>query len=194
MSRLRIALCVLATFSGCMSVRLIDETSLESGALPVLASDQGILVVHVHTDVPIRKLQISQWTALSDLPKGEHLRLLALGVGGYRWSGVVIPAGEGDVSFRIPREEFFEFRVEPGRINYPGELTFRGKTQKKSVEVSPIVFRNRSALMLRMLRERFPVLLERYQPVYTGQKSDGYLEYFGKTFLATDNASGAGSQ
>jgi uncharacterized protein YceK len=186
MLRLRIALCVLATASGCASVRQLEIGSgpLEAGALPDLAPDEGILVVHVHTDIPIAKLQISQMTALTDLPKGEHLRLLALGEGRYRWSGIVIPAGEGDVPFRAGRGEFWEFRVEPGRINYPGELTFRGKTRKKSVDLGRIVFRNRSAQMLRTLRERFPALLERYPPVYTGQKSDEYLEYYGKTFLA----------
>ena len=172
----------------------IDGTSSELGVLPVLASDEGILVVHVHTNVPIGKLQISRWTALSALPKGEHLRLLAVSAGDYRWSGVVIPAGVGEVSFLLPYGEFSEFRVESGRINYPGKLIFRGRSRKTSVNLSPIRFRNRSAQMLRTLRERFPELLKRYMPVYTGQKSDGYLEYYWKTFLAPNAASGAGSQ
>ncbi len=196
MPRMRIALCVLAILSGCTSVRLleIEETSLDSEGLPVLAPGHGILVVHVHTDVPIAKLQISRWTALSDLQRGEHLRLLAVDAGRYRWSGIVVSAGEGDVQFLAPYGEFSEFRVEPGRINYPGELAFSGVTGKKSVGIRPIVFRNRSGLMLRTIKERFPELVERYPPVYTGQKSDGYLEYYAEMLLTPGVAKNAGSE
>jgi hypothetical protein len=46
---------------------------------------------------------------------------------------------------------------------------------------------NRSALALRKLREKFPEVLERYQPVYGGAARDDYLEYYWRTFLAYED-------
>lgn len=180
--------------SGCASVRPLDGNALGLGVLPTLAPNEGILVVRIDTEVPIAKLQISGMTLLSDLQKGEHFRLIAVTAGSYQWSGLVVAAGEGDVPFRMRFDEIWKFRVEPGRTCYPGEFVFRGEAKSTSVGLYPINLRNRSALALRELLERYPGLLERYPPIYTGHEVDGYLDYYARTFLAPGEAGHADSQ
>jgi hypothetical protein len=176
---------------GCGSVRPLDGASLAAGVVPTLSPNEGILVVRVDTDVPIAKLQISDMTALSGLAIGEHFRLLAMRAGEYRWSGLVVPAGAGEVPFRLRPDDFWEFRVEAGRVSYPGEFTIRGETRSASVSLYPLQLRNRSALALTELLERYPGLLERYPPTYTGHEVDNYLDYYAGTFLAPGKASRA---
>ncbi len=167
---------LLAIAWGCTSLR-----TLQTGLEP-LAPGEGILVVHIHLPYPVAKLSINQATALTNLPKGEHLRLLALKEGSYHWSKIVVPADSGDVSFTMANVELFQFHVKAGRINYPGELSFRGRSGKTSVDIAPSR-RNRSAFVLDLLRERYPGLLGRYPPIYSGPYRDDYLDYYGRSFL-----------
>ena len=81
-----------------------------------------------------------------------------------------------------PGDEFWEFRVERGRINYPGELYFYGKAAKKYAEVGARG-QNRSAQALRLLLERYPGLVENYPPIWTGRGDDDFLDFYGRTFL-----------
>ncbi|MGH0033133.1 MAG: hypothetical protein ACQGVC_25360 [Myxococcota bacterium] len=185
--------CSCALGVACTSVRPLDTPArpLAPGTVPVLAPDEGILVVFVETDIPLTELEVSQASALADVPKGKSLHLLAVSEGTHRWSGIVISAGEGDVYFKPDYGDFWEFRVEAGRTNYPGELIFRGVIGKRIVRLAPVGFRNRSAGMFRRLRESHRDLLERYPLIYTGQKSDEYLDFLREDVLEA-GAEGAG--
>jgi hypothetical protein len=179
----RVALLVLLLVSvGCASIR-----PLQSGT-ETLAPNEGILVVHIRSEVPIQKLAISGITAFVDLPPGDHFRLLAVTEGSHRWSQIVIPADEGRVPFTTkPGDDFWEFRVERGRINYPGDLHFHGKAAKKHAEIG-VRGRNRSAQVLQHLRERYPALVERYPPIWAGRGDDDFLDFYGRSFLGQGGA------
>jgi hypothetical protein len=166
---------ILLAALGCTTVR-----SVEAGSVPVLGRNEGLLVVHVESALPIRKLSIDQVPALTDLREGEHFSLLVVSAGRHHWSEIVVPAAEGDVRFRMS-DEHWGFRVESGRINYPDQLVVRGDVGKAHVEIGG-GRRNRSALALRKLQERFPELLARYPPVYGGFTPDRYLEYYVRPF------------
>ena len=106
--RLVILFAVLPMAWGCVAVRPI-----ESGKTLALARDEGILVVHINSAIPIEKLGFSSATAGSNLPAGEHFYLLGVTAGKYRWRDVVIPASKGKVHFVMAREDAWSFRVEP---------------------------------------------------------------------------------
>jgi hypothetical protein len=170
------ALLWMLTTSGCVSVRPV-----ETGVNFSLAPDEGILVVDIHSVMPIEELSFSQAVAVSDLPAGEHFILLAVSAGKYRWDEIVIPAGEVVIPIGMSRDDSWKFRVEPGRISYPGHMEVRGRTAARSVKLG-IYIDNRSALALRKLREGFADLLERYPPIYTGLMRDDFLDYYSRAF------------
>ena len=138
--------------TGCLSIRPLPAGD------PKLAANEGILVIHLHTKVPIEKLAISGTTALSDVSPGDHLVLLAVSAGQHRWSEIAVSAGEGHVRFRPhpDHDEDWEFRVEPGRLNYPGEMSFYGKSREDAAELGAIL-RNRSALVLAQCAQQWPL-------------------------------------
>ncbi len=178
-----LAVLALLTTLGCVSVRPVER-----GTVPELSPGEGILVVDVETAVPIKQIDVSRVTVGSDLAKGEHFYLVVMSAGRHRWTDIVIPAGEGDVPFRMAYgHDAWGFRIEAGRINYPDQLRFGGRTRAKSVDIS-VRRLNRSALALRKLRSEFPEVLERYPPVYAGPTRDDYLEYFGRSFPGADGA------
>ncbi len=166
----------------------LTSPAIEDGATAELTERQGILVVHIQTAVPIEKLMMDGKILVADLPAGEHLILRAVGSGRHRWSGIVIPAGEGDVPFRMdPAHDAWKFRVEAGRTTYPGQLHVGGRKRAKSGDLTVRIV-NRSALALRELRAAHPELLERHPPAYGGMERDDFLSYFARTYLAREEA------
>jgi hypothetical protein len=140
----------------------VEEGSRESGRLPELAPDEGIVVVDLDTQVPIKALKIGQVTAVSDLPAGEHLLFLAVSRGVHRWTDVVVQAPRGEIRYSAPRSAGYKFRVEPGRISYSGAISIRTQTTGGSLSFS---IRSRSTEVMRILRGRYPALVERFPPI-----------------------------
>lgn len=163
MPRLRIALCVLALSSGCTSVRSLDVGggSREAEGLPVLAIDEGILVLDIGTEVPIAALEMGLVTAVSDLPAGEHLLFLAVSEGKHRWTEVVVQRPRGEIRYGVPRSDAYAFRVERGRISYSGAISIRAEERSSRLSFS---IRSRSAEVLAALRKSHPALVERFPP------------------------------
>src|SRR5262245_26120199 len=126
-SRWFIALALIAPAIGCAtSVRRI-------GPGDALQPNEGLLVLHVRTDAPLRSLSIGSGDVPFAVGAGTHLRLFAVTPGRYRWFGLEVPANSNDpqgsqtvrVRFRDPDYKLL-FSVEPGRINYAGMLEIQG--------------------------------------------------------------------
>lgn len=104
----------LAAALGCATLRPIETDQ------PVeLGHNEGILLIDVASNVPINRLYVNPTTPLEDFPAGRTLRLVAAPAGSYRWWKLSFPNGMG---YRMLRHDYWEFRVEPGRISYPGML------------------------------------------------------------------------
>ena len=77
-------------------------------------------------------------TVLSDLSTDANLGLVAMPAGTYRWSGAVRTGREGYLPFGTRYSgQNREFRVEPGRTSYPGEITIRSETRSGSDSFFP---------------------------------------------------------
>lgn len=160
---LALALCL-----GCVRPRPIA-----AGDAPTLAPGEGILVVDVESDVPIQRLALSGFVAAERLEAGHHLALLVVGAGSYRWTAIQVPGAFGSVRFRIRREDEWAFRVEPGRINYAGQIFVR----RHGSGIGPLFARNlnRSAMAWLELGRRHPELVERYAMHYSGPAEDAFF-------------------
>jgi hypothetical protein len=162
---------------GCAGVRLIPA----DGPL-ALKRDQGILVIHVDSDFPIRRLRFDTVvTAASDLPAGEYVALAVVPAGSYRWTTIEVPMSDSDYfyRFRMRRDSDWSFNVEAGRINYPGQVIVKGSARKLSREKSLWAWtKNRPALALEQIRATYPTLLTQYPLVNGRSERDDFLEHY----------------
>ena len=181
------ASCVIA---GCVSIRPIGP-----GVPFELGPDEGVLVVHVRTNPPVLSLDFGPGRqAASNLSEGEHLFLLGVDAGRYRWSEVTVDAATFKVAerrnasgammtfshsssrpvhFRLSAGDM-RFSVSAGRINYVGMMLL-DRTGIFSMMAVPI---DRTASALAQIGERFPDAFERYPIVYSGQARHVFLDHY----------------
>jgi hypothetical protein len=163
---------------GCANARLIAA----DGPL-ALRANQGILVVHIDSDFPIRRLRFDTGvTAASDLSRGEYVALAVVPAGSYRWTTIEVPMAENRdfyYRFRMRRDSDWSFKVEAGRINYPGQVIVKGSARELSREKSLWAWtRNRPALALEQIRATYPTLLTQYPLANGRSERDDFLEYY----------------
>ena len=139
----------LLTVLGCTTSRPIPSDG------PIeLKPNQGILVVHLDSSLPIERLKFNQNTAAASLPAGSHLFLVVVDAGNYRWTSVHVPVKDSNQRFRFSlrgRGYDWKFKVEPGQITYPGQLIFWGQRSKYYATLNAISS-NRAAITLEKLQ------------------------------------------
>jgi len=159
---------------GCASARPITADG------PIeLKGNQGILVVHVDSDFPIRRLRFDfQADAATDLAAGQYVALLVVPAGNYRWTTIEVPTDTGDTyyQFRMRRNADWSFKVEAGRINYPGEIIVRGSRRDLLRERRIYAWTaNRPALALDRLRASYSAVLNQHPLANGRSERDDFL-------------------
>jgi pimeloyl-ACP methyl ester carboxylesterase len=158
----------LAAF-GCASSGLIATSwPIDPGDAVNLEANQGLLVVHVRSNLPVQTIDVGGVLAAEDLLEGTSVRLIGITAGTYRWATIQL---QGD-RFRFPDHERLRFRVEPGLINYVGMIDVE-RSGPLSLGLHAL---DRSAMALEQLRERYPDLTARYRMVYSGSARHVFLE------------------
>jgi hypothetical protein len=145
-----------------------------------LEHDQGLLILHVDSDVPIETLRLDRGVAARSVARGEHVWIVRAAAGRYRWTGVQVGAQAGRAErHRLPSEDEFRFAVEAGKINYPGALIIRSPQSSRSVSGNlRIRNRNHAAMAIRELLADHASLLESLPLHYAGLSGDRFLEYY----------------
>lgn len=160
------AACTLLAL-GCSSYRTLDY---DGGPVP-LHGNEGILVLHLDTDVYIERLRVSGYAVGGPFEPGVHTWLVAARIGTHRFSGFELNDRGWGSRWVFPglRDEL-TFEVRPGRVSYPGLLEIRlgGRSSARIV--------NRSASVLPELAEKYGDLLARYPVRYTGRGKDRFFE------------------
>lgn len=170
-------LLLLCLFMVALPVRAFDE--VEPDALPDLAADEGLLIVSVDSRQTLYGLRLGREgrllgsTFLRRLPEGRSHRVFRLKGGEYQWMEV---QPFGGWRFRLRDDAEFRFKVEPGAINYPGDLSF----EAISLWRAKVRLANRGVVALDWLRQHHPQLLDRHQFRYSGS----YPDPFPATYLA----------
>jgi hypothetical protein len=188
--RLIVALLGLLIALGCANARLISADRTLT-----LGRNQGILIVHVDSDFPIRKLRFGgRYEVATHISPGEYLVMAVVPAGEYHWTTIEVPGGYGRYyRFRIKQEADWSFVVKPGVINYPGQVFVKGN--KDTLDARGIMHawtENRSAIILEKLRENYPKLLARHPLEYARMERDDYLEiYQALVPFQTDESGGA---
>jgi hypothetical protein len=171
-----VALGVLLGFLllGCTTFRVLDPH-----APVVLEEGEGILVVHIRTQVKLHSVKISGaliHDAGTELPAGEHFTLLAATSGDYRWHRLERVFAPVTYHYEPPKDEGeWDFTVEAGKINYPGLLVVEGVEGHSSLAVRAI---NQSAMAFFDLERRHPGLIEQFPMRWAGSPRDDFLERY----------------
>lgn len=113
---LAVAVSLLAVAS-CATLRPLD---LSAGP-PVLKEGEGILFIHVSTELPIQSIETTAGEVAAGLGAGEHLQLLVVPSGTYHWTRLTRLRRGVTLWYRPNVDaEQLAFTVRPGVINYPG--------------------------------------------------------------------------
>jgi len=136
-----------------------------------LVEEEGILILHSDSDVAFNLVLISKGQALppTEFEAGQQLRALVVDAGMYRAASLA----RGNLIYSVGHEKDWNFRVEPGQINYPGQIVIR---------YAPgglyIFHQSRTAMALKEIQRRFPTLLEQHPLVYTGSDEDEFARRY----------------
>ncbi|MDG2527013.1 prolyl oligopeptidase family serine peptidase [Stenotrophomonas sp. HITSZ_GD] len=121
-------LCVFAFVAPAMARMQL----VKPGEMPVLAPDEGMVLMAVDTSQTLERVtlnkdgQVFGAGVMTQIQPGRSYRLYVAPVGDYAWKKITV-ASNASVwfGFNLEDSEEFRFRVEPGRITYPGDLLFR---------------------------------------------------------------------
>ncbi len=154
---------------------------VEPGDIPKLDADEALLLIGVDTDVDIASVRVVRNGANFDtrsmrsLDKGRNAQLFAVPVGKYRWSSITLGTmGIGGVRFDVRKDENYNFEVRPGRINYPGDMIYRGA----NVWWGKLHFANRGLRAMDWLQAKHPALYRDYAFEYTGHYPDPFPAFY----------------
>ncbi len=148
-----------------------------------LAPNEALLIVHIDTNLALKNLFLNNRSVAQSLGKGRHVWIVRVRAGSYRWQRVELGSGRRlNQRIKLESDEELRFKVEAGKINYPGELVIRGGSQS-SWGAGTLVVRNRnhSAMAVRELRGQYDAILRSLPLHYAGLSGDGFLEYYTRT-------------
>ncbi len=150
---------------------------VEPGEVPRLDADEGLVVMAVDTDVPLRTVSVNKDDkffgsgVMSRLDPGRTYRLYVADAGDYEWEEVRLLR---QLKMKLHDDPEFDFRVEPGRITYPGDLLFRPVTLFRAEVAVP----NRSLAALDWLAQAHPALLAAHGFAYVGHYPDPFPAHY----------------
>ena len=172
-----VSVAILALGSSCAGPAV---QPLGPSASPLLGADEGLLILHVDSNVPIADLQLNRGSAAKSVARGHHVWLVRASAGSYRWTTLRLGSDAGSAqSLRLEHDDEFAFQVLPGKINYPGALIVRAHpTARSAAGAIRVRNRNHAAMAVRTLRDRHAALIEEYPLVYAGTSGDSFLDHY----------------
>ena len=171
---------------------------LDSSAVVTLGSNEGFLILHVDTDVPIAGIELNGETIASGIAVGHYVWLVRAIAGSYRFTAlqfINLPGHQRrersdtneNIRFRstgrikrhqklyLTSDDEFRFEVERGSVNYGGALVVRGTRER--IDVSS---RNHVAMAIRMLSDRDAEVVASHPLRYGRLSEDGFLDYYSR--------------
>ncbi|MBD7921630.1 alpha/beta hydrolase family protein [Xanthomonas bonasiae] len=163
---------------------------VKPGQTPQLAPDEGLVLVAVDTDVDLYGVELNKdgkifgAGTMSQLKPGISYRLYIAPVGNYAWRKISLLPG---FSYNMRDSDEFRFRIQPGRITYPGDLLFR----PKSLFNFDLGMVNRSLAAMDWLQQTHPAVWTHYELGYSGHYPDPFPQFYRQALAQHPNATPA---
>ena len=167
-----LACCIglLVVMSAQPALALIREVDV--GKIPKLGKDEALLAIGVDASHPLDEVRIERdgfsinAGKLKEPPAGRSMQLYAVPVGRYRWDRVRVFSA----LYRLDDDEEFYFDVQPGVINYPGDLVVRPHGWNRAT----LHIANRGLHMMDWLDTQHPALAASIPFAYSGHYDDPF--------------------
>jgi hypothetical protein len=150
---------------------------VDPGEIPDLAPDEGLVLVAVDTDIDLYSVRVRKdgkafgAGIMNDLKIGRSFRLYVAPAGVYEWREVQLIFG---LKYALSEDPEFKFKVEPGKITYPGDLLFRPVTAWRAT----VAMSNRGLVAIDWLEQHHPVLYTKYPFGYVGRYPDPFPAFY----------------
>lgn len=179
-------ICAVALLIGPMTIRHAHAAGMyprESGELPTLDDDEGLLLVSIDTEFPLEAVYMKQEGAvfnsrvLKNVSAGRATVLVRVVAGRYAWDKLRI-GNWGRSSYwwdyRLGNDPESFFDVRAGVINYPGDLVVKTISAGRSY----IQRMDHALLAIDWLESDFPGLLKKRPLIYSGPYADPFPAYY----------------
>lgn len=154
---------------------------VDPGEIPKLAPGEGLVLVAVDTSFALERVALNKDGKLfgegtmTQLKPGRTFQLYVAPVGDYAWKRItLLTTSWGRWSVSMEDSDEFRFRVEPGRITYPGDLLVRS-TEWARPKVSMV---NRALAAMDWLQAQHPLLQKQEQLQYAGHYPDPFPAFY----------------
>ncbi len=146
--------------------------------LELLDDDEGLVVIAFYSFGPASSISINRLGALTGgiefgpVNNDEYFQVLRVKAGEYRWERIRQEFGISRYFYDLGHRDL-TFTVEPGKLNYTGVFTFRprGTTARSSLN-------DRTSIVLLILEQRYPNLLERFEIANGLVPDDRFIDYY----------------
>lgn len=148
---------------------------LEPGAPLALDEDEGLLLLVIDSDAEIEDVVLDRDGSpmklkVAKLSRGVHVRIAVASAGTYRFLHLGFDGRDISYKWKFPeRLRRSGFTVEPGKINYFGDVVSRGAMMRD------VTVDNRASTAVVRVEERFPGLVRRYPWRYAGPAPDPFV-------------------
>mgnify|MGYP001828397070 FL=1 len=151
-----------------------DRLDLES-----LRPNEGLVVISFYAHGYAQNVEINRLGAIGGgisfgpVSDGEYFRVLKVKAGTYRWNSIWNRVWNMRSTLYLKRGEM-EFTVEPGKLNYTGVFIYRSALHAgRYADVH-----DRTAIVLTILEQRYPELLEQYDFANGLNPGDRCLDFY----------------
>ncbi|HEX7965500.1 MAG TPA: hypothetical protein VF651_07260 [Gammaproteobacteria bacterium] len=162
-----------------------------------LQAAQGVLVVSVDTDMPLKSLRFRRLDQAADEQQvaeqavaGRSVQFLVLPAGHYRWTEVDL-GGANSIPLDRSASPRYEFTVQAGKVSYPGDFVVRAEGGRSADQAAASVTNGASLADVGYslsLVDRYAMLLDALAPaqrdalgrlglVYVGPGGDDFPFY-----------------
>lgn len=177
---------LLARVVGFLFAAVLASNAIARDEFAKLGRDEGLLLLAVENGIGADSVRVDgdglfNTDVAGRLDSGRNVRLMRFPAGKYRWSKVTLGSG---AYFNMERTAAYEFTVEAGVINYPGELVM----QPVAWQTATFGRYNKASLAMTLLDKAHPGVRTRYRWRNDVASPDPFPEFFAQHVAADRTA------
>ncbi len=143
-----------------------------------MADDEGLAIIAFYAFGYAEKVRINRLGAATGtiefgpVSNGEYFKVLKVKAGDYRWEKITQKFWNMRFYFTLKHRDL-SFSVAPGKLNYTGALVFDASGRYARISLN-----DRTAIVLTMLEQRYPDLLDRFEITNSLVPEDRFIDFY----------------